>query len=585
MKKIKSLYGIILLVITGVSCSEDFLERSPLDELSPQAFFLTANDLKLYANRFYPLLPSHSGYGGGTFWIDINSDNLVPNEENLRLAGLRTIPASGAGWEWGDIRQANYFLDHCYSSPDEAEEKKIYIAEVKFFKAYLYFQKVKEFGDVPWFTTALNTESPELYASRNRRDVVIDSIITCLDSAIVYLKPGSKAEPFRLNKETAILFKARVCLYEGTWEKYHMNTPFGVPDKDGTLYLQEAAETADILMKMNTLSLYKGPAGEEYFSLFNQLDYTDNPEVLLWKKYDIGLGLYHWCNQFLPFGAGNIGVSKSFMDDYLCTDGKPISVSPLFLGRDSIQLEASNRDPRLAQSILLPGDYVTVNSPGGTSDRKFAKPALDQSEQFRATTGYCMYKGANLEFSQQLSSGGIMASIFFRYTEALLIFAEAKAELGTITQTDIDNTVNIIRDRVGMIHLDISNITTDPDWDFPSLSPIINEIRRERRIELAFEGFRWDDLARWRAHETFAGNRPKGILYVGSNLEGTYFDYLGKPTIELGQNLFVDENGFVDPYQLKFPNGLRFNPERDYLSPIPSDEITLNENLGQNPGW
>jgi len=137
-----------------------------------------------------------------------------------------------------------------------------------------------------------------------------------------------------------------------------------------------------------------------------------------------------------------------------------------------------------------------------------------------------------------------------------------------------------------MIHLTLASITVDPDWDFPSLSPVINEIRRERRIELAFEAQRWDDLARWRAHNLFAGKRPKGIKYIGSNLEDTYFDYLGNPTIYVGQNLYVDANGLVDPYQRKFPAGLGFNPGRDYLSPIPSDELTLNPNLKpQNPGW
>ena len=178
-----------------------------------------------------------------------------------------------------------------------------------------------------------------------------------------------------------------------------------------------------------------------------------------------------------------------------------------------------------------------------------------------------------------------MGSIILRYAEALLIFAEAKAELGTITQGDIDITVNAIRDRVGMIHLDLNNITHDPDWDYPALSPVINEIRRERRVELAFETLRWDDLARWRAHHLIVGKRPKGILYIGSNLEGTYFDYLGNPTIVLGQNLYVDTDGFIDPYQGALPGGFGFNPDRDYLSPIPSDEITLNNNIQPNPGW
>lgn len=580
----RSIYISIVLAFLITSCSEDYLNRLPLDELSPEDYFKTANDLKLYANRFYPLLPAHAGYGGGTFWVDSNSDNLVPGVEDARLAGTRVLPSSGGGWTWDNIRQANYFLDHCYDYPQEAELKKIYIAEVKFFKALLYFDKLKTFGDVPWYTNALNPDSPELYAARTKRDVVTDSIIACLDYAIANLKYKGQAEPFRLNREAAVLLKARVCLYEGTWEKYHMNTPFGITGKNGSNYIQLAAEAADQLIKMGTLNLYKGPSGKEYFSLFNQPDYSNNPEVILWKKYDIGLGIYHWCSQYLPFGAGDIGVSKSLMDDYLCTDGTPISISPLFLGYDSIQREAANRDPRLSQSMLLPGFPTTVNIPG-QPDRIFTKPALDQSQQFRATTGYCMNKGANLEFSQQQSTGGTMASIILRYTEALLIYAEAKAELGTITQTDIDNTINKIRDRVDMVHLDLGSIIEDPDWDFPTLSPVINEIRRERRIELAFEAQRWDDLARWRAHHLITGKRPKGIRYIGSNLEGSYKDALGNPTIVIGQNLYVDANGLVDPYQIKFPAGLGFNPDRDYLSPIPSDEITLNNNLIQNPGW
>ena len=579
----KTIYISMLMALLTISCSEDYLNRLPLDELSPDDYFKSANDLKLYANRFYPLLPSHSGYGGGTFWIDQNSDNMVPMTEDARLAGTRVLPSAGGGWTWDNIRQVNYFLDHCYLYPQEAEFKKVYIAEVKLFKALLYFDKLKTFGSVPWYTTALNPDSPGLYSSRDSRDVVTDSIIACLDYAIENLKPMSQTEPFRMNREAAILLKARICLYEGTWEKYHQNTPFGVTGKDGTKYIELAASAADQLMKLGTRSLYKGPAGQEYFSLFNKLDYSANQEVILWKKYDVGLGVFHYCSQYLPFGAGNTGVTKSLMDSYLCTDGKPISVSPLFLGYDSIQREAANRDPRLAQTMLLPGFPMTINIPG-TPDMLFTKPALD-GNQSRATTGYSMNKGANLEYSQQQSSGGSMASIILRYTEALLIYAEAKAELGTITQADIDNTINRIRDRVGMVNLNLAGITADPDWDFPSLSPIINEIRRERRIELAFEAQRWDDLARWRAHSVFAGKRPKGIKYIGSNLEGTYFDHLGNPTIFVGQNLYVDENGLVDPYKVKFPAGLGFNPARDYLSPIPSDELTLNKNLVQNPGW
>ena len=577
----------IMLGFICWSCSEDFLERYPLDELSPQQYFKTANDLKLYANSFYTLFPAHQMYYGGTFYTDQNSDNLVPTVPDMRLSGIRTIPSTGGGWDWSNIREANYFLDHTTDFLSATDESIIYVAEVKFFKAYLYFHMVKTFGDVPWFTSALTTESPELFAPRDSRKVVVDSIIACLDFAIANLKGIQETEPARVNKESALLLKARVCLYEGTWEKYHQGTPFGVTGEDGSVFLQKAAEAAESLMQTGTVGLYKGPDGAEYWSLFNQLDYMENPEVLLWKKFDVDLGVYHLLGQYLPNAGGDMGITKSFADDYLCIDGKPISVSPLFLGYDSISLEAQNRDPRLAQTIFLPGHMQTINTPPGIPEIQFSKPPIDRVGQWRATTGYCLYKGVNPEYSQQLGSGGWMGSIIFRFSEALLIYAEAKAELGTITQNDIDISVNLLRGRVGMIPMDLGTIATDPDWDFPELSPVINEIRRERRIELAFEAARWDDLARWRAHHLIENKRPKGIKYIGSNLEDTYFDIdgSGRPSIIVGENFYVDAEGFTDPYQVALPNGFGFNPLRDYLAPIPSDEITLNENLVQNPGW
>jgi hypothetical protein len=160
---------ILLGFICCWSCSEDFLERYPLDELSPQQYFKTANDLKLYANSFYTLLPAHQMYFGGTFYTDQNSDNLLPAVADMRLSGIRTVPSSGGGWNWGNIREANYFLDHTKDFTDETSEGSVYIAEVKFFKAALYFEMVKTFGDVPWFTRALSTDSPELFAPRDSR--------------------------------------------------------------------------------------------------------------------------------------------------------------------------------------------------------------------------------------------------------------------------------------------------------------------------------------------------------------------------------------------------------------------------------
>ena len=170
-----------------------------------------------------------------------------------------------------------------------------------------------------------------------------------------------------------MLMKARIALYEGTWEKYHAGTPFGVTGQDGTKFIMIAAAAADQLIQNGNLSLYKGPAGSEYWSLFNKLDYTGNPEVILWKTYDVGLGVYHHVSSYLSGAAGDIGIARSLIDSYLCTDGKPISVSPEFMGYDSLEAEVSNRDPRLRQSIFMKGYDQTIHSPGGSADIKFVK--------------------------------------------------------------------------------------------------------------------------------------------------------------------------------------------------------------------
>ncbi len=580
----------ILLLFLGyflaASCNKDFLNRGPLDQITSESFFKSVEDLQLYANRFYPLLPADRDYIY-TIMIDQNSDNMAPGSFDMRLAGVRKVPSSAieGDWTWSDIRQANYFLAHCDGAVGAAGEINHYIGEVRFFRAFLYFEKVKKFGDVPWVSQPLTTNSEPLMFPRTRRNIVIDSILADLDVAIHYLKDAGEANPFRINKHIAMLLKARVCLYEGTWEKYHKDGVFGVLNSDGSAYLQKASETAKQLMDLNAYHIYKGPAGQEYRSLFNQVNYSGNPEVLLWKKFDLSLQITNNVSRSLSAGGGNTGATKSFIDSYLCTDGKPIAVSPVFRGYGSLTDEFTNRDPRLVQTIYKKGDRTTINGPGG-SFLEYGLPTLNASGPFRSTTGYGLRKGINNEYAQQTAENiGTTGSIIFRYAEVLLIYAEAKAELGTFTQTDADVSINLLRDRVNFAHLDVNNITTDPAWDFPDLSPVINEIRRERRVEMAFEGRRWDDLARWKADQLIINKRPKGVKYIGSDLEGAYKDATGNPTIIIGNNLFVDDDGFVDPYQVFLPGGYNFSPVRDYLSPIPSDELTLNNNLVQNPGW
>src|SRR5690606_12954779 len=256
--------------------------------------------------------------------------------------------------------------------------------------------------------------------------------------------------------------------------KYHNGTAFGVEGRDGSAFLQKAAEEAEALMQSPSVGLDNVGAEDGYGELFNQVDYSSSKEVLFWRKYQIGVLTTYW-NRYSNSGGGT-GMSKDLVESFLCTDGKPVSVSPLYEGDATLADVVKNRDPRLKQILYTPGDLVTTN----TSDRIdvfFTNPGFTLAIDQRNTTGYHVQKGNNTDAAQiDYTTRGL---IYIRYGEVLLNFAEAKAELGTLTQADADKSINLLRDRVGMPPLVLAAITTDPQWTFTDLSPVINEVRRE----------------------------------------------------------------------------------------------------------
>jgi hypothetical protein len=274
------------------------------------------------------------------------------------------------------------------------------------------------------------------------------------------------------------------------------------------------------------------------------------------------------------------------VDSYLCLDGKPISVSSMYQGDRTLKSLVANRDPRLNQTIMV-DDGKHVLWEDNNPPTVFTVPLFVQCPD-NSSTGYHQGKGFVPNYADYAVTGwgSLQGIIYFRYAEVLLIYAEAKAELGTITQADIDKTVNALRKRVGMDNglLDIGNITTDPNWEFANLSPILQEIRRERKVELACEGYRLDDIFRWAAaDELIRGKRPLGAV-----LEQWYNYPDATPAfLEAVAKLPVDSDGYMDPYRdfSAMDSGYQFNLDRDYLSPIPTNEILLNPNLTQNPGW
>lgn len=574
-----SLLVFIFITFCLFSCNESFLQRYPKDQVSEEQYWNTANDLESYVNSFYPNAFDDGGLWTLTYGRDGGTDNMVLSNFPSDLAGSRVIP-SGGGWSYSMIRRVNYFLEN-YNKIEESgisfDTYKQFVGEAHFFRAFYYFSLVKDFGDIPYYTNVLTMDSDEeLYASRTPRQVVVENIIEDLDKAIEYMSSGPNREGTRLNKEIAQLFKSRVCLYEGTWEKYHQGSVFGVPNSKEDVFFEMAANSALDIIESGKYSIYNpGNSEDSYFNLFNQLDYSSNPEVMLWEKYSEKYGNERIHNHQNPLlTGGSTGFTKSLIDSYLCKDGLPIASSSLYSGDQSLIEVSQNRDPRLSQTIWITGQPIRIG-PNGDVTRVFERSILQG--QNACTTGYQTKKGAQIQ--EKFLVGGewisTIGTIYFRFAEVLLNYAEAKAELGVLTQNDVDVSINKLRDRVGMPHLILEDIPIDPNWSFPELTPVINEIRRERRIELVAEGFRKDDLFRWRAHQLFIGKRPKGAL----------FDEIIHPEVKVGEELFLDNDGYIDPYQINLPQGYEFNPERDYLNPISIKQLTLNENLEQNPGW
>lgn len=574
MKKIFYLLFISLGLVSN-SCS-DLLDQTPMDQISEPEFWKTEGDLQLYINNLYGNFRGWSAWGsGGQALPDNGTDVLVSGGNYLgtkdRIDGVVNVPTSGGGWNWTNVRNVNYFLEHAHNVP-EGQMKDQYVGEGYFFRAWFYFGLLQQFGDLPIYKKTLNVgDETELYAARSSRTDVVNFIVADLDSAIAKMKTKTQLPAGRLNRDVASLFKSRVCLYEGTWEKYHKGTPFE-GKTDGSAFLDLAAKAAKAVIDGGNYSLTQGNTKSVYYELFNQTNLTGNPEVMFWKQYDFNQFSGTFGNQMWNWPHAS-GYTREMVRMYLCTDGLPISLSPLYKGDGDLRNVVLNRDPRCVQTIMNPGDAYSINLKNDTT--KFVTPWLTGQ---LCPTGYESQKYHRPQFDPVLNDySNDLAFIYFRYAEVLLNYAEARAELGQLTQADVDLTINKLRQRVGMPNLVLSSITADPAWpDYGySLPDYIYEIRRERAVEMVAEGLRFNDLMRWRAHKLFIGKRPLGTMYTAE-------------LKKVNSKLKADADGYLDPYVglLNGANGgYGFDPTKNYLMPLPINELTLNPNLTQNPGY
>lgn len=594
---VKNIFAILGASLILLSC-EDMLEKYPLDKLSPETFLSTESEMRSYTNALYPMFPSG-------FFSGIQNDVWVCRDLDDEIKGARTINSGDGGWSWKDLRRINTFIEYAGNCKDEALRNQ-YLGLVRFFRAYFYFEKVKKFGDVPWYDHTLGSDDEELYKARDSRDFVMQKMIEDIDFAIANL-PAEHSD-YRVTKWTALAFKSRFCLFEGTFRKYHEGDvtlqTLPADAKPYTYYLEQAADAASEFMSSSGYSIYNSEgAAASYIGLFTKYNISEgtNKEVILARDYSLDYGVVHSANSdYMSATLGKRGFTRKFVATYLMKDGTRFTDQA---GWQTMQFaaETQNRDPRLAQSMRTPG-YCRL----GTTTR--LAPNLNHS-----VTGYSPIKyfmGPEDDTYQQ----SYCDLILFRAAEVYLNYAEAMAELGTITQADIDKSIKPLRDRVGMPNLDMTTANANPDpylmaaqTGYPGVAlknstnvGLILEIRRERTIELLGEGFRYYDIIRWAEGHAF--DAPLlGMYFPGAgsyDLDGDGVDditlYTGDvpavhapATFKIGSEIHLSEgtSGCVD-FHKDSRTGWSWDDGKDYYYPIPIEDRTLtNGVLTQNPGW
>ena len=580
----------ILYLLTGMAACgfcgcEDALDRFPKDRLTPDEFFHTEEECELYTNDFYTIFPSGASIYNET--ADIITCNTLTSE----VLGNRTVPATASTWKWEKLRDINFFLQYSSNCTDDRVRFE-YEGLARFFRAYFYFDKVRYYGDVPWVDRPLASDDQELYKGRDSREFVMQKVIGDLDFAIANLP--AERQVYRVTRWTALALKSRACLFEGTFRKYHSIDGY---EHDWKWYLEQAADAAEEFITNSGYSLYTatGPA-TSYRDLFAS-ENAQSVEVILARDYNSALGVFHNANFYtISASYGKPGMTRKIVDSYLMADGSRFTDKA---GWETMEFkqQCSNRDPRLAQTIRTPG-YTRI---GATT-----KLAPDLANSI---TGYHVVKFVT-GTAQDAYNKSFNDLPIFRSAEVYLNFAEAKAELGTLTQEDINLSVKRLRDRVGMSNLILDDANKNPDpylsdakTGYPNVTGankgVILEIRRERTIELAMEGFRYYDIMRWKEGKTF--EQPLLGLYIpakgeydidGDGTPDVYFATKGetpsttaKLTLVIDQDiLFSDgDHGYISPHK---NNPGIWDETRDYFYPIPTDDRSLTGGaLTQNPGW
>lgn len=600
--KISYLY-IVLIAGMGTlfsSCS-DFLNREPITVPNNESFLSGEAQVRGYINGLYTALPSLTKFGMGVRGEDKNSDNILSEIYDKRLNGEETLFSSSEAWETGykNLRNVNYFF-HYYLVPEDMEtaEIKSLKGEAYFLRAYWHFSQLKKFGNIPIMDGFWDEHATiaGLQIPQKDRGEVARFILSDLEAAKDLLFDRSRFGGLRISKEAAMLLAMQVALYEGTWEKYHKNDEFAAATDQSTYFFNEVLRWGDMLfeqgIELNTAKTDPGVVnpGDAFGRLFNQNDYTNTPEVLFWRKYSIADGVFHALVGLLGGGVvdqnGPAGVAGDLVNTYLYANGTPVNPNePKF---KDFNETFKDRDLRLTETVMSSGFKFKSSASGSrpmnvkdaaTGDNDIVSPFLVGDGNAKNITGYHIRLGVDTTYVSGDSETGL---VIMRYADALLSYAEAAEELGKCDDSVLGKTLKPLRERAGVTY--VKPTVTDPNFtNFGyGLTPTMQEIRRERRVELALQGYRLDDLMRWAAGNVIVGKRGKGA-YLGH--DGVLYKSFKEDRREALSTVLVDANGWMDPLQELIPGGYQFDTGRDYLLPIPPSELELNKQMKQNPGW
>ena len=577
------------------SCS-DFLDREPITKPEAGNFLTGAIQVENYINGLYMTLPSFSKFGLGVRSEEKNSDNIIAEKYDARLHGQNNQFSGASDWQTGyqNLRKVNYFF-HNYKVPEAQENEDVLSlkGEAYFLRAYWHFDLLKKFGSIPVMDAFWdeNATIAGLQIPAKTRNEVARFILSDLVEAKNLLHSRGKYSGIRINKEAAMVLAMNVALYEGTWEKYHSSDDFASSTNESNYFLGEVINWGNELFGCG-IDLYKTGQnpGDAFAALFNSKDLSGMGEVLLWRKYSSDEGVFHDVNGNLKAGVvdseGAAGITQSLVDNYLNADGT--FIDPTNEKFKYFKETFEGRDPRLIQTVMNEGAKfasATTATPMHleeyTDEKKntISPPKLAGDGNTRSLTGYHIRLGIDTTF---VSGNGETALPIIRYAEGLLAYAEAAAELEMWSDDIANKTLKALRERAGVKYLAPAKDANFTDFGY-TLTPVLQEIRRERRSELALQGFRLDDLMRWKADKLIVGKCGKGA-YVGD--ESILFkSYSPDNQKRIRERLTLDDNKWADPMAGTLPSGYQFHADRDYLLPIPPSELELNKKLKQNPKW